>query len=89
MKMLPAIAGAIALVFVLQYLLGPKLQEAADPAPVGAPTFAWAYQESERDGIPYSEISITAAYPDGTSVSKIVDTIEGGCNLYEENDADV
>ncbi len=55
----------------------------------GEPTFAWSYQESEREGIPYSEILLTATYPDGASETKSIDTVEGSCNAYEETDADV
>lgn len=55
----------------------------------GAPTFTWSYDSVERDSIPYTEISSTASYENGASVTKRVGTVEGSCNVYENNDADV
>lgn len=58
-------------------------------APKGAPAFAWTYREFEQEEIPRTAISLEATYPDGTTLTKEIDTIEGGCNEYPEPDADV
>lgn len=55
----------------------------------GKPTFEWSYKPFEKEGIPYTTISLTAKYQDGTSDTKQVDEIDGECNAYETLDADV
>lgn len=59
------------------------------PRHTGEPVFTWQYNEFEKDMIPQSTISVNATYPDGTNETKVIDTIEGGCNVYENRDEDV
>ncbi len=53
------------------------------------PSFEWVYVESENTEIPETTISLTAQDSNGSVISKPIDTIAGGCNEYEERDADV
>lgn len=55
----------------------------------GEPAFSWSYREHEKDSIPYTDISLTASYADGTMETKVIDTVEGNCNGYEEADPDI
>ena len=59
------------------------------PTPQGPPTFSWEYEPYETPYIPHTIISLTATYPDGTRVTKVIEDIEGGCNVFTEPDADV
>lgn len=54
----------------------------------GTATFTWTYLGLEQDSIPYTSIRATASYEDGTSDTRIIDTVEGSCNAYEEADTD-
>lgn len=56
--------------------------------PSGEPAFAWTYRTSFEGDIPRTAISLVAAYPDGSEVTKEIDAIAGDCNEYEEADAD-
>lgn len=65
-----------------------------EPTPIveenlGQPTFLWSYLTGEVDGIPMTEISLTATYENGQANTKLIDGIEGTCNEYPEPDADV
>jgi hypothetical protein len=51
--------------------------------------FAWSYTTSEKDNIPYTTIRLTASSVGKEPVTKEIDTIEGGCNEYEDRDTDV
>lgn len=62
---------------------------ATSTVPRGKPTFEWSYKPFEKEGIPYTAISLTAKYENGTSDTKQVDEIDGGCNTYEGQDTDV
>lgn len=57
--------------------------------PQGKPTFTWSYTSFEKNEIPRTTISLTAHYPTMATTTKVVDTIEGGCNEYTERDIDV
>jgi len=62
------------------------------PAPEqtrGAPVFKWSFEEGEEEGIQQTSISLTATYENGTSDTKLIAAIEGGCNSYENADSDV
>lgn len=49
------------------------------------PTFSWSYREYENEGIPYTEISLTASYENRTtSTTQVIDRVEGSCNAYED-----
>jgi hypothetical protein len=57
--------------------------------PQGKPQFTWSYSSFEKDHIPQTILSLTASYQNGATTTKIIDTIEGGCNEYANRDADV
>lgn len=52
----------------------------------GAPTFTWSYHTFEGTDFPVTEISLTAAYEDGSSETKLIEKIQGSCNDYEDPD---
>ena len=92
MKLLVVLLG-IALIACVYFFVRP-IGEPVAPAPEvpaarGPATFTWSYRQFERDSIPYSRISATATYADGSTETKEIDTIEGSCNVYEERDKDV
>lgn len=66
-----------------------KQSEPAVTTPEGRPTFAWSYASFEKDEILRTTISLTARYANGFATTKVIDTIEGTCNEYENRDADV
>lgn len=74
---------------------GPDCEFAACPGPqettkpVGNPTFSWEYKAAERNDFPYSMVSLSATYPDGTIVRKELREVQGGCNDYSDPDKDV
>lgn len=87
MKFLIALLAIVVLVagyVVLRPAAVPETSVSRGPA-----TFTWSYRQFERDSIPYSRISATATYADGSTETKEIDTIEGSCNVYEERDKDV
>ena len=55
----------------------------------GTATFSWSYRTFEEESILYTELSLMAVYEDGTSEKKIIDTVEGSCNSYEDADSDI
>lgn len=55
----------------------------------GRPVFEWSYKTSSDGEIPETTISLTSSYADGRGETKVIDTIEGECNTYENADADV
>lgn len=57
--------------------------------PEGKPVFTWSYSSFEKNEIPRTTISLSARYENGFVVTKMIDTIEGGCNEYQERDVDV
>ena len=57
--------------------------------PLGAATFEWRYEPFTEDEIPRSTINLVATYENGNTEEKVVDTIQGGCNVYPEPDTDV
>lgn len=62
------------------------------PTPVTVvkqPTFTWSFRKTPRGDIAMTEITLTATYPDGAKIAKIIETIEGGCNEYSSPDKDV
>jgi len=67
----------------------PDISSAPAEQPTGQPTFSWSYRGFENADIPYTEISLTASYADGAPVTKVIETVEGNCNVYEEGDTDV
>lgn len=82
-------------VFVLAYIYLHKesqslteMEITVEEKVVGIPTFTWSYKSSTIGDIPQTEISLTAKYEDGNSVTKVIDTVEGNCNEYEDADAD-
>lgn len=81
------LAFAAACAFVLRERYGapdaPSVPPEQESVPAGPPAFTWSYAASERDGIPYTEISLTARYEDGTSRTEALDTVEGSCNDYD------
>lgn len=70
-----------------------RSKEVVAPAPAvvyeGAPTFTWNYRSFEKNDLPHSDISLVATYSNGMSKTKLIDTIEGGCNEYVSPDKDV
>lgn len=52
-------------------------------------TFEWLYSPFEKNDMPWVKISLSAKYDDGTSETKLIDTIEGSCVDYDKRDADV
>lgn len=86
--LIPILVIVIALVFLV---LNKPESEPQDVSviPAGEPMFEWKYSTVDKEGIPYTAVSLLATYPDNTEVSKEIDTIEGGCNEYVEPDADV
>lgn len=59
------------------------------PTHTGEPIFAWTYNSFEEEEIPRSTIGLVATYPDGTTDTKEIDTVQGGCNDYANPDEDV
>lgn len=57
--------------------------------PLKDPTFEWSYRSFEEAEIPRTAITLTARDASGTVLAKKIDTIEGGCNDYEQADLDV
>lgn len=55
----------------------------------GKPAFAWSYESSEKEEIPWTKISLTAAYENGIRKTKEVDAVQGSCNAYVSPDKDV
>ena len=54
------------------------------------PTFEWQYTDATAGGeIMKTTITLLARYPNGVEVTKMIDTIEGGCNEYVNPDKDV
>lgn len=53
------------------------------------PQFEWRYETSEKAQIPQTQISLIASYSDQTSKVKVIDMVEGSCNIYDKRDADV
>ncbi len=56
---------------------------------VKQPTFTWSFRKTPRGDIAMTEITLTAAYPAGAKVAKIIETIEGECNEYSSPNTDV
>jgi len=56
---------------------------------LGIPTFEWAYRTYTEDEIPRSEISLIARYENEIVREKVIDTIQGDCNVYAEPDPDI
>ncbi len=56
---------------------------------LGEPTFEWTYSSFEEKEIPRTHIGLVARYPDGTTQTKDIDTIQGSCNEYANPDKDV
>lgn len=55
----------------------------------GEPTFSWQYATDENGEIPQTKISLSAAYPDGSSVTKAIDTVDGTCDAYPTPDENI
>lgn len=66
-----------------------KQSESVVTTPEGKPLFTWSYASFEKDEILRTTISLTARYANGFATTKVIDTIEGTCNEYENRDADV
>lgn len=64
-------------------------EKPATTTPLGEPTFTWTYREFDAEFDVKSDITLTATYPDGTKHSRMIETIEGGCNEYSSPDKDV
>lgn len=57
--------------------------------PEGRPVFTWHYTPFAGEETPKTAITIRATYPNGEVVSKDIGIVEGGCNVYDNRDADV
>lgn len=99
-KALAALLGAVVLVGLAVMMTkgsmrtpslpaSPPPSEAAPTQPKGPPTFAWSYRAFEEAEIPRTAISLTAAWPDGTLRTQLIDTIEGGCDEQADPGDDV
>jgi len=97
-KILLIIIGAILILVIAFFALNsyiyhekqaesPEIEQ-PDTLILDNPSFEWVYVESFDTEIPYTNISLTARNPDGSTFTKEIDTIAGGCNEYEEADAD-
>ncbi len=56
--------------------------------PLGSPTFSWQYTPIDNQDFPKTRITLTATYPDSTTISKEIDTPDGSCNDYSNPDTD-
>ena len=96
------VGGAFILILVASYVsfvpnespVTPEQEEIEQSTDTGAqgrgiPTFKWKYEPYMEDEIPRTSISLVAAYENGSTEEKVVDTIQGECNAYSEPDADV
>jgi hypothetical protein len=81
--------ASLGYVLVAEKYKSPSIQQVTVNESMGEPTFTWSYRESDKQGIPYSEINLTAIYANGFSQTKVIDTVEGGCNEYENSDVGV
>lgn len=93
-KIIVYVAAAVAICIPLYLALRePQTQEALVPVVVASSTknasFEWMYASFEKDYIPQTTISLRATYDDGTTETKVVETIEGNCSAYDERDPDV
>jgi hypothetical protein len=53
----------------------------------GLPNFEWGFKLSEKNNITNTTISLTATYQNKSKVTKIISTVQGTCNLYDDRDA--
>lgn len=83
------VGGTLYLVFVREKPSLVPSYVPSSPEATSTPTFTWSYRTYEDHDIPYTEITLTATYIDGTVERKIIDTIDGSCNTYETTDPDV
>ena len=67
----------------------PNDAAAQESVGLGKPVFEWTYREFSEGEIPRSEISLVARYENGTVQERVIDTIQGGCSVYGEPDADI
>lgn len=59
------------------------------PAPEGKPRFTWIYNYKPDGDYPETDLSLTATYENGATVTKVIDTAQGSCNQYDTRDRDV
>jgi hypothetical protein len=82
------VVAALALIGVMIY--APTRTEAPEvERPLVAPTFTWSYEETTVDGIPYTQISLTAIPEEGGSRSAVIDRVEGSCNAHDGTETDL
>lgn len=94
MKKLPILLLVLALVSISWYFYAKRSTVDSVPTPqaetpvLKEASFEWIYTYSSKSDIPRTGIDLRATYRDGTTETKHVDDIEGGCNEYEEKDRD-
>ena len=57
--------------------------------PTGDPSFTWEYDPFIEQEFPKTHITLTATYPDGHTIRKEIDSVDGSCNDYSTPDKDV
>jgi hypothetical protein len=91
------IAVALLAVIASDFLYHKNNQEDALPVKSSAiqnnthPTFTWNFENASSlnpDGIPQTNVYLTATYQDGTIISKKIDTTDGSCNELPDADKD-
>ena len=53
----------------------------------GLPNFEWGFKLSEKNAITYTTLSLTATYQNKSKTTKVIGTVQGTCNVYDDRDA--
>ncbi len=82
---------SILLLAALCYVLLPAkpAQEPSASTPHGEPVFTWQYTDVPNPDFPKVRVSLTATYPDTTTITKELSTVDGSCNDYASPDKDI
>lgn len=68
-----------------------NIDESIVVSAVYPPTFTWSFQESDTlslDGLPETQVMLAITDTHGTTQTKIIDTIPGGCNEIDASEED-